>query len=58
MTFGEYQAEQILRLRRDLRNTRREVARLRQSRELWKQRYKWAALAARKAGARRLRAVV
>jgi hypothetical protein len=58
VTFGEFQADQILVLKRDLANSRREVLRLRRSRELWKLRYQWAALAARKAGAKRLRAAV
>lgn len=58
MTFSEAMAAQVIELQRELANTRREVLRLRRSRDLWRTRYQWAALAARKAGARRLRAVV
>lgn len=57
-SFSEALAARVHELERELVNTRREVLRLRKSRELWKLRYKWAALAARQAGARRLRAVV
>lgn len=46
--FSEAMAVRVTELERELRNTRREVLRLRESRELWKLRYRWAAAAARR----------
>jgi hypothetical protein len=50
-TFSEHLAQRVHELERDLRNARTETRRLRESRELWKRRYQWAALAARKVNA-------
>lgn len=49
--FSEHLALRVLTLERELRNTRREVLRLRESRETWKLRYGWAAAAARRVNA-------
>lgn len=48
LTFGEHQAARIFELERALQNTRREVLRLRRSRDMWRLRYQWAAAAARR----------
>jgi len=46
--FSEAMAARVIELERELANAKRDLARVRQSREMWKARYKTAALAARK----------
>jgi arsenate reductase-like glutaredoxin family protein len=47
-TLGDVMAAQIVELKAELKSTRRRLVRAEQSRDDWKQRYEWAALAARK----------